>query len=300
MPRRFVAFINPSTRGNAAKLRALLERAAPDDVQLTIHETTTDELDPALIPSDGSIEAVIAVGGDGTVAEVATAVGDRRIPLGIIPGGSTNIIGRYGGVPRNAKQAAALIFGQHAIRPIDAAECRGKRFLHMAGAGFDSRLFLATDRRLKRRMGWIAYFSGAARSVFLPPSRFTVDVDGNVIEVVSPFVLIANGAAIVHPMFTIHPSIANDDGLLDVVIFTATNARGVLRALIRFATRSLPKSKEVIHLQGKSILLDATPPMPVQLDGDVFGETPARFTISKQPTLLIVPVKKSTQAEHND
>lgn len=295
MTRRFVAFINPSTRGNAAKLRAMLERAAPDDVELTIFETTTDEIDAGLIPDD-DVEAVIAVGGDGTVAEVATAIGDRRVPLGIVPGGSTNIIGRYGGVPRNPKQAAALIFGRHAIRPIDAGECRGKRFLHMAGAGFDSRLFLATDRRLKRRMGWVAYFSGAARSVFLPPSRFTIDVDDNVIEVVSPFVLIANGAAIVHPMFTIHPSIVNDDGLLDVVIFTATNAGGVIRALIRFATRTLPKSKDVIHLQGKSIALVATPPMPVQLDGDVFGETPARFTICEQPTLLIVPVKPSRRA----
>ena len=292
MQRTFVAFINPTTRGNSAKLRRLLEEAAPDDVDLVIHETTADPISPDLIPADpAQIEAVIAVGGDGTVADVATALGDRSIPLGVIPSGSTNIIAKYVGVPANPKRAARVIFGQHRTRPIDAGICNGKRFLHIAGAGFDSRLFMATNRSLKRRTGWLAYLPGAARSVFLPPSRFTIDVDGNVLEIASPLVLIANGGAIIHPSFLIYSSINNADGLLDVVIFTATSTGGIMRALARFMTRSLPGSTSVVHLKGKSIRLSAEPPMPVQLDGDVIGETPAQFTIAPEPMQIIVPVK---------
>lgn len=290
--RTFVAFINPTTRGNAAKLTRLLENAAPAGVNLVLHETTVDPIDPNLIPNDPSqVEAVIAVGGDGTVAEVATALGDRPIPLGIVPGGSTNIIAKYIGVPANPKRAARLIFGKHDLRQIDAGICNGKRFLHIAGAGFDSRLFMATNRALKRRTGWLAYLPGAAKSVFLPPSRFTIDVDGNVLEIASPLVLIANGGAIIHPRFSIYPSINNADGLLDVVVFTATSTGGIMRALARFMTRSLPGSKSVVHLKGKSIHLSAEPPMPVQLDGDVVGETPAQFAIAPEPMRIIVPVK---------
>jgi diacylglycerol kinase family enzyme len=291
MQRRFVAFINPSTRGNAAKLRRVLEQTAPSDVDLTIHETTAEPIAPDLIPSDG-IEAAIAVGGDGTVADVATALGDRPIPLGIVPGGSTNIIARYLGIPVSPKKAARLIFGRHAIRRIDAGLCDGKRFLHIAGAGFDSRLFMATNRSLKRRTGWLAYLPGAAKSMLMPPSRFVIDVDGNVLEIASPLVLIANGGAIIHPRFSINPNIDNADGLLDVIVFTATSTGGILRALARFATRSLPGSTSVVHLKGKSITLMAAPPMPVQLDGDVVGETPARFEIAPEPMSIIVPMQK--------
>jgi len=292
MQRRYIAFVNPSTRGNAKRLLASLRNAAPGDVDIEVHETTAERIDPKLIPDDGGIEAVIAVGGDGTVADVATALGDRDIPLAIIPGGSTNIIARYIGIPSNAAKAAALIFGEHAIRSIDAGICGEKRFLHMAGAGFDSRVFLATNRALKRRMGWLAYLEGAIRSVSLPPARFTIDVDGNMIQLISPLVLIANGAAIIHPRLPIYPHIDNDDGLLDVVIFSATDTRGIVRSIARFATRTLPRSHDVLRLQGKNISLTAEPAMPVQLDGDVVGETPARFSLASKPIRILVPLKK--------
>ena len=294
MARRYVAFVNPSTRGNAKRLMKSLRKAAPAGVEIDIHETTSASIDPSIIPNDGSVEAVIAVGGDGTVSEVATALRDRDIPLAIIPGGSTNIIARYLGIPSRPSRAVALVFGDHDIRSMDAGVCGDKRFLHMAGAGFDSRIFLATNRSLKRRMGWVAYIEGAIRSVSLPPARFTIDIDGNVIQLVSPLVLIANGAAIIHPRLAIYPHIDNDDGLLDVVIFSATNTRGIVRSIMRFATGSLPRSQNVLRIQGKVITLTAEPPMPIQLDGDVVGATPARFSIADRSMKIIVPVRKET------
>ncbi len=292
MQRKFIAFVNPSTRGNANHLLANMHRAAPADAMIVVHETTVDRIDPRILPDDGDLEAVIAVGGDGTVADVATAIGDRDIPLAIIPGGSTNIIARGLGISSDPRKAAALIFGAHKIRAIDVGICGEKRFLHMAGAGFDSRLFLATNRGLKRRMGWLAYLPGAARSVAMPPARFTITVDGNVIELMSPLVLIANGAAIIHPRLEIYPHINNDDGLLDVVIFSATDSRGVFRSVMGFATRSMPKSRDVMRLQGRNITLAAEPAMPVQLDGDVMGETPACFSIAARPLKIVTPIVK--------
>jgi diacylglycerol kinase (ATP) len=291
MQRKYIAFVNPSTRGNANHLLAHLHRAAPADAIIMVHETTVDAIDPSVLQEIGDIEAVIAVGGDGTVAAVATAIGDRDLPLAILPGGSTNIIARGLGIPSAPRKAAELIFGSHKVRAIDVGICGDKRFLHMAGAGFDSRLFLATNRGLKRRMGWLAYLPGAARSVSMPPARFTISVDGNVIELMSPLILIANGAAIIHPRLEIYPHINNDDGLLDVIIFSATDSRGVFRSIMGFATRSLPKSKDVLRLQGRTIILSAEPAMPVQLDGDVVGETPAHFSLSSRRLKIVTPRK---------
>lgn len=235
-------------------------------------------------------EAVIAVGGDGTVAEVATAIDGRAIPLGIIPAGSTNVVARNLRLPDDPIEAATLIFRRPNTRRIDVGICNGRRFLHMAGAGFDSRIFATTSKRLKRHLGWVAYLQGATQTIFEPPVHFNVAVDGTALECESPLVLVANGGSIIRPSIPVHPGIRYDDGFLDVIIFTATRPVEIASTLGRFATRSLEKSPYTIHMRGREIELSSTPPIPVQLDGDIFGHTPAHFSLLPHALEIVVPL----------
>lgn len=287
---RYLVVANPMARRQIEDIVRTLRDRAPSDSSLDIVFTKPEHMQPdALIERARQSRGVIAVGGDGTVAEAATAVEGHRIPLAIIPAGSTNVIARSFRIPRDPETAADLAFRQPAIRTIDVGLCNGRRFLHMGGAGFDSRMFEATSRELKKRLGWVAYLQGASRTILAPAAKFSIDVDGATVECASPLVLVANGSSIVTPAFRVYPGISYDDGALDVIILTGTRTTEIARMIGRFATRSLDRSPFALHLRGSSIRIRSDPPSPIQLDGDVFDHTPAHFSVLPKALDLVVP-----------
>jgi diacylglycerol kinase (ATP) len=290
--RLVLVVVNPATRRGADHLVAAVRRHAPPGVELDIRRTVRDRPVADLVADRlGDASAIVACGGDGTVADVVTALKDGAVPVGIIPGGSTNVIARENRIPLQADAAARLIFGEHRIARLDVGRCGHRRFLHMAGAGLDSRLFAATNPALKRRLGWPAYVPAAARNLLARPVRFTITVDGTTVHLRSALVLVANGAGIVRPSLPIYPGLRRDDGLLDVIAFTPVGPIQIGRTLFRFATRRLDRSPYVVRLQGREIALFADPPIPYQLDGDVVGTTPATFSVLPGAARIIVPFR---------
>lgn len=284
--------VNPATRRGADHLIAAVRRHVPPDIELDICETVRDKPIADLIGDRlANVEMIVACGGDGTVADVVTALGPHDIPVGIVPGGSTNVIARENRIPLKPHLAAQLIFGDHRIARVDVGISGHRRFLHMAGAGLDSRLFAATNPALKKRLGWPAYVPAAVRNLLAPPVRFTITVDGTTAKLRSPLVLVANGAGIVRPSLPIYPGLRRDDGLLDVIAFTPSGPIQIGRTLIQFATHRLDRSPYVVRLQGREISLEADPPIPYQLDGDVVGNTPATFSVLPGAARLIVPAR---------
>lgn len=287
---RFLVVANPVARKGAERIVEMLRAEAPPNVELDVHFTTPDHFASGDLREQASrCEAAIAVGGDGTVADTTTAIDGVDIPIGIIPAGSTNVIARNFRIPADPKAAAHLAFTRPATKRIDVGLCNGRRFIHMGGAGFDSRMFAATDRRLKKKLGWLAYLQGASKSITAPPARFVIDVDGVELECPSPLVLVANGDFVVTPAMKVGQGIRYDDGVLDVVLVTATHPSEIARTIGRFAARSLEKSPYTVHLRGRQIELRSDPPLPLQLDGDIVGTTPARFSILPLALDLIVP-----------
>lgn len=287
---RVAAIINPATRAVADRVIAALEAACPPGVGLDIYRTTQpgQAISLARLASERA-SIVVAVGGDGTVAEVATGIKGTGATLGIVPAGSTNITAQDHGIPDRVEDAARLIFGSHFVRRVDVGECGDRWFLHMAGAGLDSHFFLRTSRALKRRVGWLAYVPAAANALRQPPSRFDISVDGRCLAVTSPLVLVANGASVVTPMIRLHPEVHDQDGWLDLLVFTASSPSQIMRTLWGFATGSLATSPYMIHLRGRKISLESEPVLPVQLDGDVVTSTPAIFNVVPQAIGVIVP-----------
>ena len=290
-PSRCLVVVNPVSRRGASNLLDHLREHVPDATRLTIVETTTTPLERgALDELAGDVDLVIAVGGDGTVAETLTAIDRARTPVGILAGGSTNIIALELGVPADPAMAAALIFGEHEIVEMDAATCNGETFLHMAGAGFDSRIFDNTSRTQKQRFGWLAYLPSAAHSLRLPPARFHVTTEHASFELTSPMVVVANGAGIIRPELPIYPGIAYDDGLLDLIAVTATAPSDIASVLARFASRRMDRSPHILHARANSIRIEADPVMPIQLDGNVSGTTPAVIELRDLPARMIGPI----------
>jgi diacylglycerol kinase family enzyme len=290
--------VNPISRRGASRLLEKLKATAPASVDWHIIETSPTSFRSGELELEArNADVVVAIGGDGTVAETVTAVGNAPASIAIVPGGSTNVIAQEIGAPVNPTDVGQLIFGRHEIRTMDAATCNGRLFLHMAGAGFDSRIFDQTNAELKRRAGWVAYLPGAARSLRLPPARFHVRTDHAEMDFVSPMVLVANGAGIIRPSLALLPDITSVDGMLDMVAVTATGGRQIASVIGRFLTKSLHRSPHVLHVRTTRIEIEADPPMPVQLDGDVVGTTPVEMEILPHRARLIVPVGRGNSAE---
>jgi diacylglycerol kinase (ATP) len=282
---------NPATRGDAGEIVAAVRSAAPSHVDVVVRFTSRGRaLEDVVADVVERATMLVAVGGDGTVATVAALATRRGLPLGIIPGGSTNIVARELGIPTLPEAAAALIFGDHRRRRVDIGRCDGHFFLHMAGAGADSRLFLAANQRQKRYLGWLAYIVPAIRSAFLPPVRFTITTEQGSLSIVSPLVLVANGASILHPQLTVAAGIQKDDGWLDIFVFTPSNSSRVAMTAAQMMSRQLERSQFVTRLRARTVQIDADPPIAVEIDGDVISTTPVEVTVEHLALEIIAPI----------
>jgi diacylglycerol kinase family enzyme len=231
--------VNPNARRSPDSVERAIERARPPGTQATILVTAA--------PGDGArlaasvrddVDLVVAVGGDGTVSEVASGLVGSSVPLGIVPAGSTNIVAREHGIPSGLTAAVRLLFGPHRIAVRDLGRCGDRIFLHMAGAGLDARFFQRTNQQLKRYVGWLAYVPAAALALTEPPAEMVVIADDTTVEAETPLVIVANGASVVHPAIRLHPAIRSDDGWLDVLIFKGTDPTAVARTLVKFGVGS--------------------------------------------------------------
>lgn len=281
---------NPATRVDVQAVYRALGRALPPGVHMELHLTKKTETAAALAERlRDKADCIVAVGGDGTVSSVAAALHGSDVLLGIIPGGSTNIIAQELGIPGGETAAIRLLFSQFDVRKMDVGVCNDRYFLHMAGAGFDSRLFDSADPELKKRVGWLAYLPAAIKALREPACPFRITIDDEVMDVESPLVLVANGSSVINPRLRVGSRIRPDDGQLDVLIVTATKPHELAGVLGRFAASTMDESEFVIYRRAQAVKLECPKPIPVQLDGDVIEKTPATFSLLPQDIGIIVP-----------
>jgi diacylglycerol kinase family enzyme len=287
-PQRIVVVANPKSRVSPDMLETLVRAYMPPGsyvtVRLTkpdtpIHGIIEDELDTATL--------AIASGGDGTVSQVAGAILDARIPLGIVPAGSTNMVAKVSGVPSDAEMAVRLIFGDHRRELIDVGRSGERLLMHLGGSGIDARIFLGANSELKRHLRWLAYVPPALSSAFAGQSLYTVTVDGAVTQARSSLVLVANSAQLLSPRIHLVEDVSRVDGKFDVLIYTATNPFSLAIAGVTSLTGRLETSGQVIRLRGKNIRIEAEPPAPTELDGEVVGETPLEIEVLPRAIELI-------------
>lgn len=283
-----VAVINPTTRIGVARAQSLLRQRTPSHLELiTIEVSPNCSIGELLGPFLDDAAVAIAIGGDGTVSAVGAALLGRDIPLGIVPGGSTNMIAKVSHIPRDPARAIQLVFGRHHRQRIDVGRCGDRVLLHLGGVGLDARLFARADPALKRKIGWLAYVPAGVQSIASPVSTVTIRVDGTSLTAQSKLVLVANSAELVSSRFPLVPGVARADGSFDVLIFTATSPVDLGRSALRFATRGLMRSPFVTRLHGREIRITADPPLPVEIDGELAGSTPLEIIVEHRALELI-------------
>lgn len=235
-------------------------------------------------------DAVFVLGGDGTVMEVVGALADTGKPVGVLPGGTGNLVARMLGVPLDLPTAVrALLAG--GPRRLDLGQLStGEHFAFAAGVGIDADMLLETTVLAKRRLGVLGYTVAAARSALrLNAFDACVDVDGETVRERATLVLVANGGALFGGMFLLGPGIAPDDGQLDVCVYSTPRLSDLVQVLWRVLRRDFRPHPRMRFVRGRHIRLACTPPKMVEADGELVTETPIEVSIRPSAATFLVP-----------
>ncbi len=299
---RFI--VNPVAGGGQSarrweRLQPLLRELGLDHRwELTVRPGDATRLAAAAV--EAGCRQVVAVGGDGTVNEVANGLllatrgAAADVGLGIIPTGRGVDLCRTVGIPLDCEQAARRLLAARAVA-LDVGEVEyvahgggGRRyFLNFAGLGFDVEVVRRASR-LSAGGGTVPYLTSVFLSLFSYRNRrLEMVLDGEVVRQKISTVVVANGQYFGGGM-RIAPQASPVDGLLDVVVIGDV---GKLELAV-----NLPKIYEGSHLSHPKVQtrrvqqaeMHSVEPVYVQADGDPLGETPVRVHLLQGALRLLV------------
>ena len=216
----------------------------------------------------GKADAVIAVGGDGTVFESACGLMGTDMPLGIIPAGTGNDFIKTVGIPKKSRDALEFIIS-HKARPIDIGKAGDRFFMNVCGTGFDvDTLHKAEPIKKVFHHGMMPYMFGVARAISsYRPTHLKIDADGEIIEG-DYFIAAFGNAQYYGGGLRVCPKAVPDDGMLDLVLIGDAPKRllpyGLYKLKIGDTSHRLFMTRRCreYHIMREEIEMD--------LDGDCF------------------------------
>ena len=277
---------NPAAGGGRAGrlLDEVVRRLAADGVETERHLTRSlEDARLAACKAAASFDAVVAVGGDGTVGACAAGLADAnpaaRAALGVVPAGGGNDAARSLGLPAGDPLAAAGLLARLRRRPADLATVAGRAYLNVAGAGFDSEV----NRVANQRLGWAGnrprYIGAVLGQLALGRTAgFRLVLDGRAQSVSGWLVAVANGPSYGGGM-RVAPQASLADGLLDVVVIADIGKLEFLRTFPKvFSGRHVEHPAVTVHRAAR-VELDADRTLAVYADGEPAGTLPATFEV---------------------
>ena len=211
------------------------------------------------------IDIIVAVGGDGTINEIAQELLGTDKILGIIPLGSGNGLARALHIPMNTKKAIAVI-NKFDTKLIDAAKLNQKYFLNMAGIGFDahvSAVFAGSKSR-----GLKGYLKMGLKEVLsYHPQKYELNIDGKIYEREAFVISIANSTQYGNN-FHISPKSSLTDGFLEICIVKPLPLYKLLILALQMLCSTTHRSKMVEIISGQHIQIKRETAAVVHLDGE--------------------------------
>jgi diacylglycerol kinase (ATP) len=287
-----VIVFNPvAGRRRAALLWRVLDVLVANGVRLDVAETHCAGHAAALARDAvaGGAPMVVAAGGDGTIAEVASVVVGTKVPLGVIPLGSANVLAHELSLPFAPRAvAAALAFGR-TRRLWPGVTCAGSEkrlFVQMLSVGFDAQVVHRLQVPLKQIFGRGAYvLQSLHESVRYRYPPITVRLDGQ--EMQATNVIVSKGR-FYGGRYLLAPDARAADPGFSVVLFSYSGAAAALLYGAALPTDMLARAPGVTHLRARRIDVMGNEAIPAQADGDAAGFTPLSVMDAAGPIEVVV------------
>lgn len=318
---KFVTLILNPIKVDAAELSASVRDvsaqhgwAEPHFIETTVEDPGQGATRKAL--ADGA-SVVLVAGGDGTVRSVSEAMAGSDVPLVIVPSGTGNLLARNLMLPIDdvdacvsaafTGSAARVDVGFAAVTRADG-KTEEHAFVVMAGMGLDAAMIRNTNPDLKKRVGWMAYIDGAARSLTASkPFRVMFQVSGEHIRHTRAHSVLWANCGQLPGGIDLIPQASIRDGMMDIAVFqpnrwwhwffvwrTVWWHNSVLRRT-KAGRTIVDRRREdgaVRYYQGEQMEVVVSAPQPIELDGDEFGEaTRLVGRIERDALLTLLPAK---------
>lgn len=255
------------------------------DILATTHPGHAGRLALKLLDSPPDLLAVC--GGDGTVHEVASCLPAPPFPISVLPAGTANVIARELKLPLDPVRALKIGM-KRTVRKVDLGEMGPqRRFVFVAGIGFDAYVVANVDSSLKNRVGMGAYALAILRCLRTYPFKeFHVNVNESTFKATS--CVVANAKSYGGGLLFC-PNADMQDGLLDVLVLEG-HSRIRLARFLFYAWLGHPERHEWIHrLQSRSVSVTGSGDIMVQADGEPAGTLPVDIRILSSTFPLVVP-----------
>jgi diacylglycerol kinase (ATP) len=228
--------------------------------------------------AERGVDAVIAVGGDGTINEVLNGLDGSDVPLGIIPLGTANDFARQAGIPDDLDHAMDVVLRREP-RTIDTAELNGRRFLNVSSGGVAAETTAETPAEAKEQLGPLAYaITGMRKLAELQARRAHITAPG--VDLQAEFLLFAVGNARKTGGGTvITPRALVTDGLLDLCLIEAMPRAEFAKLLLRIKKGEHLDGDHVRYLQVPSVTIAADGPVTVNVDGESTEATTLSYRV---------------------
>jgi diacylglycerol kinase (ATP) len=242
----------------------------------------------------GQLDAVFAVGGDGTVSQVAAGLTGSQTALGILPAGTMNVLGMEIGLQPFAwnrlwaLEENILALARAPIHMVDVGRCNEQHFMMWAGIGLDA----VTVAQIEPRMRMDKFFTVplyAAQAVLNAATWKGLELrfwaDGQ--EISGRFILavVSNIRKYLGGMVTISPDAYLDDGQMDLWLFPGSNMGDTMRHALDIATQQHLSSKNIQRVSFRQLRVESSSPIFLQMDGDP-APTVNRLEVEVQPRAL--------------
>lgn len=289
--------VNPAARGASRALPTVLRSFREAGIDCEIAETraplhATELVRARIAPAMSTVDAVFALGGDGTAMEVATALAEQldAPPLGILALGTANVLARSLGIPLRPAQAVRALLGAPTIAIDLGRIVDGPRFAIGLGIGLDASMIGGASRLLKRRLGYFAYAWSAIRAG-LRLERFTarITVDGVTTEVETSSILVANFGLVLGDLVCFGEQVGHRDGMLDVCVYSPRSLLDATRIFWRMLRGGVSDDRCVRIITGRHVRIETDPPRPMQADGELLGLSPVEIGVEPNAIRLLVP-----------
>ena len=267
--RHILAIINPvSGVGSKDKLPRLIDTVVDhetNDVSIVMSEYAGHAREIAAQAVSDGIDVVVAIGGDGTVNEVGSALCQTSTALAIVPCGSGNGLARHLRIPTNLSRALQVV-NNGVVGQFDYCTVNGKPFFCTCGMGFDATVSYKFSNEGTR--GFITYIKTTlSEYVKYKPQEYLIDIDGKKMQE-KAFVIACCNAAQYGNNAYIAPRATMQDGLIDVTVMHPFSL--VQSPLIgaRLFLRQLNHDHHVSIYRGKRVVIERRRDDIMHIDGD--------------------------------
>jgi diacylglycerol kinase (ATP) len=291
MSKRIHVVINPAAGQPEPILHILNNVFRPADVQwdISITHELGDATRQARQAAEDGADIVVAYGGDGTVMEVANGLVGTEVALGVVPGGTGNVLSIELEIPQASEEAAQLLVSPHKVRKVDVGQSGDRSFLLRAYVGFDAQRIQLTTREMRDRYGKMAYLIAALKAI--PESeaiRFNLTLDDEEVECEGFTCIVQNAGNMGLRGLTLAPGVSIDDGLLDVIVIHGLDPLSLASALGSIVDTPLDPDR-FHHWQARDLTIATDSPHAVIGDGESWGETPVTMKALPGAVRVIAP-----------